>query len=1009
MDEAVREQGGVVRGFTGDGIMAVFGAPVAFEDAPLRGCRAALSILERLKTAGADLEAEHGVRPRLRVGLNTGAAVVGKVEESADAGFTVLGDTVNFAARLQSLAEPDSVFMSDATHRLVEGLVDASFAGEHRIKGKSEPQAAYRLEGIRQGATRFDAAVSRGLSTFVGREHELEVLEYALDEAHSQLRVVDLVAEPGMGKSRLLHEFRQQIGRGHAFVFAGNCLPDGRRTPFLPFIDAVRASFRVRIGEAETEVAQKLETGLTALGLQSNRNLALLLHLLGLKVPDDALTGLDGVLIGLRTRELLQQLVEARCRLSTVVMVIEDLHWIDSASEELLSKVANNESKPRLLLLTTRRPEYAPPWLDRSTVLKLFLEPLPTGDILQLIQARLGVQDLPTALARQVTEKVDGNPLFAEEISAFLVERGIVRAVAGRLDFDASAANAALPASVQAVLTARVDRLVPEDRALLQAASVIGRQFDPLLLTEAVAETDVADRLAALQALDLVRRDGKSDDYVFKHALVRDALYHSLLTERRRSLHLRIAAEIERRSGNRLIEVAEVLAHHYSQTDHDRNSFTYLSMAGNKSLSVYSLDEASNYLTAALCLIDKNPALVSDSALADFFVSYALLLNIRIQVRAMIEALARYLSRIDRLGDDQRAVVIRHHYVFALLWNARYEEASSVQRETLPMADRLGDAKSKAYALAGEIIVSTFLAPKSVSEFETIKGDAIRAASKTDDAYVQNWTRWVIGWDEMFRGRMNEARDAARELMQIGQLLRDPRSTGFGLNLLSWIAFASDSYAEALEHSEHSLSVAVTPWDRVSASLAKGDALMLLGRTDEAIQVLQEQQRRIHSDGDFLCLVPIEPFLGVHKLLQGNIGEGIRIMEETVSRREREGHITNANFWRLNLAEVYLRIIAGNEKPSLGVLLKNLPVLLRVMVTGSSRIRTLMARNREHPSDHPSSFHTGKVEMILGLLYKAKKKRALAVQHLTEAQRILSQFGQTPTLGRVETALSELK
>jgi tetratricopeptide (TPR) repeat protein len=300
------------------------------------------------------------------------------------------------------------------------------------------------------------------------------------------------------------------------------------------------------------------------------------------------------------------------------------------------------------------------------------------------------------------------------------------------------------------------------------------------------------------------------------------------------------------------------------------------------------------------------------------------------------------------------------------------------------------------------------LAPKSVSEFEVIKRNVIRAASETGDAYIQNWTWWVIGWDEMFRGRMNEARDAARELMRIGQLLSDPRSTGFGLNLLSWIAFASDSYAEALDHSEHSLSVAVTPWDRVAASLAKGDALMALGRTDEAIKVLQEQQRRIQSDGDFLCLVPIEPFFGVYKLLQGNIGEGIRVIEETVSRREREGHITNANFWRLNLAEVYLRIIAGSEKPSLGVLLKNLPILLKIMVTGSSRIRTLMARNREHPSDHPDSFHTGKVEMILGLLYKIKKKRALALQHLTEARRILSQFGQTPILARVETALAEL-
>ena len=339
MDEAVREQGGVVRGFTGDGIMAVFGVPVALEDAPLRACRAALGILQRLKETGPDLEAKHGVRPQLRIGLNTGASVVGKVEESADAGVTVLGDTVNFAARLQTLAEPDTIFMSEATHRIVQGMVDANYAGEHTIKGKTELQKVYRLDAVRSGATRFDAAISHGLSGFVGRERELELLERALDDARSQLRAVDLVAEPGIGKSRLLHEFRQRIGKDRAFILSGRCSPDGQQTPFLPFIEVVRGSFRVSAGEVEQDVAQKLERGLTALGLHSTKNLGLLLHLLALKIPDGALTGLDGVLIGLRTRELLQQLLEARTRLSPVVMVIEDLHWIDSASEELLGKI----------------------------------------------------------------------------------------------------------------------------------------------------------------------------------------------------------------------------------------------------------------------------------------------------------------------------------------------------------------------------------------------------------------------------------------------------------------------------------------------------------------------------------------------------------------------------------------------------------------------------------------------------------------------------------------------
>jgi len=327
----------------------------------------------------------------------------------------------------------------------------------------------------------------------------------------------------------------------------------------------------------------------------------------------------------------------------------------------------DSEAKLRLLLTTTRRPEYAPPWLPRTVVTKLALGPLPVGDIRHLVQARLSVEALPEVLARRVTEKAEGNPLFAEEIASYLTERGILRITAGKLQFDANAATSALPASVQGVLTARVDRLAPHDRAVLQAASVIGRQFDPILLAAAVGETDVDARLASMQALDLIH-SGVSGDYVFKHALVRDALYHSLLTQARKALHLKIAEEIERRSGNRLAEVAEILAHHYSQTDHANKAFDYLSMAGSKSLNVYSLDEASVHFTAALALIDENPDFTSDDQLADFLVPYALLLNITLRTSAAIDVLTRYLSRTDRLGDDSRVVLIRHHYVWALVW-----------------------------------------------------------------------------------------------------------------------------------------------------------------------------------------------------------------------------------------------------------------------------------------------------------------------------------------------------
>jgi class 3 adenylate cyclase len=739
MAEAVREHGGVVQDFTGDGIMAVFGTPIALEDGPLRASRAALSILERIEADGPDLEAKHGLRPQMRIGINTGLAVVGKVDDRDGDGDAVLGDTVNFAARLQSIAEPNSVFISEATHRLVQGQVDASFAGEHTIKGKFERQKVYRLNAVRQGAARFETALSRGLSAFVGREHELEVLEQGLDKARSEISVIDLVAEPGMGKSRLLHEFRERTGNERAIVLTGNCSPDGQQTPFLPFIELVRGSFRFGVGEAESEIALKLEMGLTALGLYSVRNLGLLLHLLGLRVPDGALTGLDGLLIGLRTRELLQELLEARCRLSPVVVVVEDLHWIDSVSEEVLAKIIATKATLRLLILTTRRPEYSPPWHDHAVVTVLPLQPLPIGDVRQLVRAQLGVGALPEVLAREITEKAEGNPLFAEEIVSYLTERSIVRISGSELEYDADAISAALPASVQSLLTARVDRLPGKDRALLQAASVVGRRFDPQLLGTIVGEQHVDDRLVALQTPDLIYRDNISHDYVFKHVLVRDALYQSLLSEARTALHLRIAAEIERRSGNRLVEVAEVLAYHYGQTNRADKAFAYLSMAGTKGLSVYSLDEAATYFTAALALLDKNANCATDSQVADFLVSYTLQLNMSAQFKVLIEVLERHLSRIDRLGDDQRAVLIREQYVFGLYSNGRYREAAATQCETSPIAIRIGDSRSRAYALAGEMMTATVLAPRSLHDFEALKRQAIKNAADTTDAYLQIW------------------------------------------------------------------------------------------------------------------------------------------------------------------------------------------------------------------------------------------------------------------------------
>jgi class 3 adenylate cyclase len=565
MTDAIHEEGGTVRSFTGDGVMALFGVPIALEDAPLRACRAALNIQQRIGSAAAEIEIEYGLRPMMRIGINTGPMVVGKMQSGESTSITAIGDTVNLASRLQSLAEPGGVLLSEATHRIVQGLVRSRPAGEHEIKGKTERQKAFRLESIRRGAVRFDAALSRGLTNYVGRSRELDILKQALEKAADAIAVIDLAGEPGIGKSRLVHEFRGRLADEQVFVLSGSCTPDGQQTPFLPFIEVVRGSFRLSEGEAEQEITRKLEKGLGVLGLASEENLALLLNLLGLKPQEDALKGLDGVLIGLRTRDLLSRLLQERCRITPVVMILEDLHWIDSVSEELIARLVNTGEKRPLLIVCTRRPEYRLSGIEPNSTTEILLGPLSAADTSLIVRERLGVSDLPRALAKLVTDKAEGNPLFAEEIASYLTEHGMVRSRAGAVEYDAKAVAVALPGSVQALLTARIDSLATADRSLLQAAAVVGRSFAPELISAInQASVNVDARLKVMQAADLVY-EAKSGEFVFKHALVRDVLYDGLLSPERTALHLKVAQEIERRSGNRLAEVAENLAHHYGR------------------------------------------------------------------------------------------------------------------------------------------------------------------------------------------------------------------------------------------------------------------------------------------------------------------------------------------------------------------------------------------------------------------------------------------------------------
>lgn len=1004
---AVHEHGGTVRSFGGDGIMAFFGIPGAQEDAALRACRTALAIRTSFAAAADSIEARFGVRPSMRVGVCSGTAVIARVE-SERAPMTAVGNTVNLASRIQALAPAGGCLVCDGTRRLVESVVDLSFEGEHEIEGLAEPQKLWRLMSIREGATRFDASLARGLSQHVGRDDELGTLADALGRARDGLCVMDIVAEPGLGKTRLVFEFLERAKAEDALVLTGQCSADGRHVPFLPFLEVVRSAFRLRDEHEPAEIARKLEAGLRQSGLDTMENLGLLLNLLGLKPPEGALEGLDGVLIGLRTRDLLPALLKARCGAIRVVLVIEDIQWIDGASEEMLRRLIESGGQSNLLIIHTRRPEYVPGWRDSPGVTRLALKPLAASDIRHLVQTRLGIDSLPDALIRQVTERAGGNPLFVEEILSFLIEQGALRIDSGKAEFDAESGESGLPASIQRLLAARIDRLQPGDRALLQAAAAIGRRFDPGLLSLVVGkpeQTGVA--LRRLQAHDIVRREANSSDYVFKHVLLTDAVYRSLVSERRAELHLAIGEALEARNEGRLAEAAETLAYHYALTDRTDLAFTYKALAGVKSLGLFSLDEADRYFAAALALYRRDPACAGAEQFAALLADYALCLNISLRVKTMIALATEVGPILGRFGDSRHHVIFLHHYVSCLVCSGRYLDAHGIQQELSAMAVRLGDPDSMAYALVSELSVSCYCAPLPIEVFESKRREAEAALASVDDAYLQNFYLAILGWNEVSRGRVTKAHEAADRLMSAGVSMSDPRSLGYGTAMKALIAMVSDDHETALEMSEQALDVSRAEFERAIAAAARSAALVPL-RKPGAIEEVKRYVAMCAENGWTLFLSGPDMMLGVALAMDGRIGDGLRHIEKVIARREAEGYQTAADWYRLFLCEIYLEILSGKGGASPGVLLRNIRSLTGVFVFGEKRIVALVEQVRSNPQFDPDGHYIARSELILGLLYKTRKKKALAIRYLTEARRIVEPSGPSPMLTRIEAAMAEL-
>jgi class 3 adenylate cyclase/tetratricopeptide (TPR) repeat protein len=586
MIEAVHHYEGTVNRVMGDGVMALFGAPLAHEDHAVRACHSALRMQETVKRYAENLQRSHGLSITIRVGLNSGEIVVCDIGNDLHTHYTVVGQTVHLAARMEQMANPGSVLATADTLRLAEGYVGVKPLGPVPVKGLANLIEVYEVTEAGPARNRLQASARRGLTRFVGRDAELEQLRRALLLAaagHGQ--VAAIVGEAGVGKSRLLYEFTHSHHLLGWRVLESASVSYGKGTSYLPVIDLLKSYFAIVDRDDPQTVREKLSTQ----DCVQEGSLPALLSLLNVPADDAQWDKLDPPQRRRRTLDALKRLLLRESHKQPLLVVFEDLHWIDSETQAVLDVLIESLPAARLLLLVNYRPEYQHRWGSRTCYTQLRLDPLPSDTAEQLLGVLLGPDASLEPLKDTLIARTEGNPFFLEESVRSLAETGALLGERGAYRLAQPQPSIQVPATVQAVIAARIDRLSATDKTLLQTASVLGKDV-PLGLLQGiakVAEDELHAAIGRLQAAGFLYEVGFLPDmeYSFAHALTHEVAYGSLLQDRRRALHVRIVETIERTYPTRLAEYVDRLSHHAFLGQDWAKAVTYLQQAGAKALA----------------------------------------------------------------------------------------------------------------------------------------------------------------------------------------------------------------------------------------------------------------------------------------------------------------------------------------------------------------------------------------------------------------------------------------
>jgi class 3 adenylate cyclase/tetratricopeptide (TPR) repeat protein len=610
----VHDYEGVVNEMTGDGIMALFGAPIALEDAPQKAIRTAYAIHKEMAKFSEQMKQkqEETLPIKMRIGIHTGPVVVGTLGNDLRMEFKAVGDTVNLASRMEGLAEPGTTCVSEETFKLTKGFFRFEALGEKKIKGKTKPVKIFRFIAPSARRTRFDVSAERGLTQFVGRERDLDLLMDGFErskEGHGH--AISIVAEAGGGKSRLLYEFRKAVSNENITFLEGKCLSYSRGIAYHPIIDILQSIVDISEDDDDHEIKEKTSKALQTLGVNEASALPYLLEILSVKD-----SGLDAIPMSReakrdRTMDALKQVVLKCAEIRPLIMAIEDLHWIDQSSEQILKCLLENISDARVFLIFNYRPKYVHAWNNEACHSKIILNRLSNRESLKMVYHILGTRSLEGALENLSLEKTEGIPFFVEEFVRSLIDLKLAVRKAGRYCLVKDFQDMTIPSTIQDVIMARVDTLPKETKDLLQTGSVIEREFSFRLIKQVtgMAEQELLSHLSVLKDAELLYERGvfPESNYIFKHALTRKVIYDSILKRRKKILHEAIGDAIEALSKNSLEKHYGVLAGHYIASEKYEKGAWYSRLAERDAEKAASLADAIGYARKRIDCLEKLP------------------------------------------------------------------------------------------------------------------------------------------------------------------------------------------------------------------------------------------------------------------------------------------------------------------------------------------------------------------------------------------------------------------